>query len=112
GAASLNGFRDGTTQTFLGGQVAGFFKPWADPENLRDGAHGIGSGPRQFGTRSRITDHGVVIDGAVMLLADGSTMFFSAEMDPAAFAAMGTPAGAEALKEWDISGQSREQWER
>ncbi|QDT15404.1 DUF1559 family PulG-like putative transporter [Alienimonas californiensis] len=113
GAGELRQFRDGTTQTLLVGQVAGFYHPWADPTNLRDSAAGFGFGPRQFGGPQYSTDEGAAaMGGALVVLGDGSVNYLSAEMDPAAFAALGTPDGGERLEEWDLMGLSRVEWER
>ena len=113
GAGRLDDVRDGTSQTLLAGQVAGFYRPWADPANLRDAAAGFGFGPRQFGGPDYSTrEQTGPTAGAYFLLADGSAFYLSAGMDPAAFAAYGTPAGGERLEEWDQAGESRAAWER
>ena len=88
---TIQSLRDGTTATLLAGQIDGFPRPWADPENLRDASPGLGRGPRQFGTpfRSGETAQGMI------LMCDGSVIYIPSDIDPAAFAALGTPDGGE-----------------
>ena len=112
GARRLAAIADGTTTTLMAGQAAGFPRPWADPDNLRDTAAGFGAGPRQFGEPPREVAAGRVVGGAYMMRCDGSVGYYSADMDPAAFAALGTPDGGEALHEWDEVGESRADYRR
>ncbi|NNJ26446.1 DUF1559 domain-containing protein [Alienimonas chondri] len=103
GAGRLSGIRDGTTQTILAGQIGAFPKPWADPSNLRDTAAGFGTAPQQFG--------GPHPGGGQVAMCDGSVIFISETIDPAIFAALGTPAGGERLKggpyggDWTLDGE-------
>ena len=76
---------DGLSETILAGGVGGFPRPWADPANLRDAAAGVGTGPRQFGGP---------YGGVQVVLCDGSVRFVDRAVDPAAFAALGAPAGS------------------
>jgi len=113
GEGRLDHISDGLSETVLAGQVAGFYKPWADPTNLRDPAAGFGFAPQQFGRPSypsREADG--TTDGAFLLMCDGSTRYFSAETDPDVLAALGTPVGGERLEEWDLWGESQAEWER
>ena len=91
GTPRLEDVADGTTQTLYAGQVGGFPRPWADPGNLRDAAAGFGAGPRRFG--------GFYAGGrgGNIVLCDGSVQFVSDGIDPAVFAALGTPDGGETL---------------
>ena len=91
GAGDVRGMRDGTTGTLLAGQIEGFPKPWADPANLRDAAAGLGTGPRQFGTPLR---YGDPVSGQ-FVMGDGSVRLIKDDIDPAVFAALGTPDGGE-----------------
>ena len=91
GVRSFSDLHDGTAETLLLGEVGAFPKPWADPSNLRDAAAGLGSSPRQFGRQYE----GHL--GGVFVMADGSTQFLSDEIDPAVFAALGTPDGGESV---------------
>ena len=79
---------DGLSETILAGGVGGFPRPWADPANLRDAADGTGAGPRQFGGP---------YGGVQVVLCDGSVRFIGNGVDPAVFAALGTPVGGEAV---------------
>ena len=94
---TIHSVRDGTTATLLAGQIDGFPRPWADPENLRDASPGLGRGPRQFGTpfRSGETAHGMI------LMCDGSVTWVQSDMDPVLFAALGTPDGGEEFSSED-----------
>ena len=80
---------DGTSNTFLAGEVAGGVKAWGDPHNTRDPASGIGNGAFQFGNPSH--------QGAQMLMMDGSVRFISADIDRQLLAGMATPAGNEVV---------------
>ncbi len=92
GAPRLSQIVDGTTQTIYAGQIGGFPKPWADPANLRDTALGFGRSPRQFGGPYYEGTGGHVV------MCDGSVRFISESIDPAVFAALGTPDGGEAIE--------------
>ena len=87
GPRGLDEIPDGAANTLLIGEIGGFPAPWADPANLRDAAAGFGRGPRQFG--------GPHAHGGVVVMGDGSVSFISEEIDPALFAALGTPDGGE-----------------
>jgi hypothetical protein len=66
--------RAGTSNTILAGEVAGEFKPWGDPANLRDPTMGINRVAGGFG--------GPAGYGANMIFLDGSVRFLRPETDP------------------------------
>ncbi|HEV3340537.1 MAG TPA: DUF1559 domain-containing protein [Pirellulales bacterium] len=67
----------------LCGEVAGDFKAWGDPGNLRDPTLGI--------NRSRAGFGGADESGANFLMADGSTRFIPTSIDPGVLAALSSP---------------------
>ena len=81
--------KDGSSNTFLAGEVNSNIKAWGDPSNLRDPILGMNQHPDGFGSPFK--------GGGQMLMADGSVQFFSNEIDPQVFRALGTPAGGEVL---------------
>ncbi len=83
---------DGTANTILAGEVSSGFKAWGDPDNLRDPAGGIGSGPQQFG--------GATNQGSQFLLADGSVRFISSNVNPQVMKALASPDGGEQIGEF------------
>ena len=90
GVLSLNGMSDGVANTLLLGTVGGFPAAWADPENHRDPSLGLGSDRRRFGTPQ--------LGGVgTFVMSDGSVQIFTDHIDPAVFAALGTPDGGEPL---------------
>ena len=86
------GLPDGAGQTLLIGEVsAATGKPaaWGDPTNLRTSAGPLNS-PTGFGGNGP--------DGEVIVVtADGRARFISENIDPAVFAALGTPDGGETV---------------
>ena len=89
GTPRLSEISDGTTATICMGQIGAFAKPWGDPSNLRDAAAGFGRSPRQFG--------GPHTGGGQVTMCDCSVKFISETIDPAVFAALGTPDGGEVV---------------
>jgi hypothetical protein len=81
---------DGTANTMLAGQVAGGFKPWGDPSNVRDPADGVhGDTATTYGT-------GVATHRTFqVLLTDGSVREVSTTISPDVMKAIATPAGGE-----------------
>ena len=81
--------RDGTSNTFLAGEVNSNFKAWGDPTNLRDPMLGINRSSDGFGSPFK--------GGAQMLMSDGSVRFITNEIDLKIFQGLGTPAGGEEI---------------
>jgi prepilin-type processing-associated H-X9-DG protein len=82
---------DGTSNTFLAGEVSAGFMAWGDPANRRDLALGFGNTPNQFGATHQ---GGTMIN---ILLCDGSVRTVSTNADPELLKALATPSGAEQL---------------
>jgi len=80
---------DGTANTMLAGEVAGGFKAWGDPSNVRDPAGGALSDANTFG--SNAPQRGTF----QILLMDGSVRDVSTTISPEVMTAIGTPAGGE-----------------
>jgi hypothetical protein len=78
---------DGTSNTILCGTMAGDFRGWITPANVRDPAKGWNNGPDSFGHPLKI--------GGILLLSDGSTRMINSNIDPNVMKALGTPAGGE-----------------
>ncbi len=76
---------DGYSSTMMAGSVATGFKPWGDPQNLRDPAGGIGPGPNQY-------LHAPRSGGANILLMDGSVRFISENVSPQVMQGLAKPA--------------------
>jgi hypothetical protein len=85
----ISDIQDGTSNTIMAGEAAGNFKPWGHPENWRDPANGIGTGPDSFGRGSS--------PGANILMADGAVRFLSSDTDRTLLRALATPAGSEMI---------------
>ncbi len=68
-------FTDGTSETMLAGTVANGLVPWGDPNNLRNLSDGVGAGPKQFLFTPQARHF------AIILLADGTVRFISANAD-------------------------------
>ena len=85
---------DGTSNTFLAGEVTTGFKAWGDPTNVRDPAAGFGDTPTQFGSPHA---DGMVVQ---MLMMDGSVRPISTDIDPELLKALATPAGNEAIRDF------------
>lgn len=81
---------DGLSHTFLLGQVAANFSPWAKPGNWRDPGLGINTSPNGFGAPG---------PGALMMMCDGSVRFFTNSTDKSVLKALATPAGGEKATE-------------
>ena len=91
-ASKLSDIKDGTSKTFLGGEVMQNPKPWGSTNNWRDPRLGINKSPNGFGGPWSS-------QGAVMVMADGSTRFMSKDIDPTLLEALATPDGGEDLKQ-------------
>lgn len=97
-ALRADDLRDGTSETFLAGQVAANFQPWGKPGNWRDPGLGINQSPNGFGAPG---------EGALMILCDGSVRFFANGTDPSVLRAMATPAGGEKVSPDAVQGSAR-----
>ena len=92
GGLPLSAFRDGTSKTFIAGEVNANFKPWGDPTNYRDAGLGLNRSPDGFGGPS---------GGEVcLLLADGSVRSTSDRIDQNVLDALATPDGGEPVGEF------------
>jgi hypothetical protein len=80
----ITDIRDGTSNTLLVGMVDAGFKPWGDPSNHRDPASGANGGPQAFGS-----PHAGII---YVLMADGSVLTISKDIDPQVLEQLGDPA--------------------
>lgn len=81
---------DDKSYTFLLGTMAGEFRGWGTPFNLRDPAKGWNSGLASFGSPRA--------DGGFVLMADGSVRRLGSRVDAKVFAALGTPEGGEKVE--------------
>lgn len=88
----LSQIKDGTSNTFLAGEVASGFNAWGNPGNVRDPADGIGQLANQFGCN---IDTGMTL----MMLADGSVRAISTSIDKETLRALATPAGKESIED-------------
>ena len=80
---------DGTSNTIMAGEVSAGFRPWADPDNLRDPGNGSGTTPEMFaGPSPGVTQ---------FLMSDGSVHAITNDIDPAVLQALATPAGGETV---------------
>jgi hypothetical protein len=82
---------DGTSNTIVAGEVAGGFRAWGDPANVRDPGLGINGNPQGFGSSSP--------GGCHFLLMDGSVRFVSENIAPGVLKGLATPAGGENIGE-------------
>lgn len=83
----ISDFLDGTSHTIVAGEAAGNFKPWGHPENWRDPANGLHTGPDSFGRPNS--------PATAFLMADGSVHFLSDAVSSDVLHALATPAGGE-----------------
>jgi hypothetical protein len=83
----LGDVTDGTSNTIVAGEVAGGFRAWGDPANVRDPGLGINAAPDGFGSSSP--------GGCHFLLMDGSVRFVSENIDPGVLKALSTYNGGE-----------------
>jgi type II secretory pathway pseudopilin PulG len=83
---------DGTSNTIVAGEVAGGFRAWGDPANVRDPGLGINGNPQGFGSSSP--------GGCHFLLMDGSVRFVSENIAPGVLKGLATPAGGENIGEF------------
>ena len=90
GVKQLREITDGTASTIFAGEIGSTPAAWADPDNLRDAAAGIGPGANQFGGQYHP-------GGGQFVLCDGSVRFISLSVDPDVFKALGTPDGGETV---------------
>jgi len=79
---------DGSSNTVLAGSINAAFPAWGDPANSRDPANGFGGGSNAFGGGT---------SGTLLLMADGSVRRVGTEVSPEIAAALGSPAGGEAV---------------
>ena len=94
GSIKISDIVDGTSNTFLAGEVSGGFMAWGDPENRRDPANGFGTAPNQFGGPANGRG------GVNMLMADGTVRFISENIDPQTLKALASPAGKEPVGQY------------
>ncbi|MEX0715754.1 MAG: DUF1559 domain-containing protein [Planctomycetaceae bacterium] len=81
---------DGAGSTLMIGEINAGFRPWGDPDNLRDPAAGLDGGPHQFG--------GPWKDGVtVFAFADGSVRIVADDIAPHVLEAIATPDGGETV---------------
>jgi prepilin-type processing-associated H-X9-DG protein len=85
----LSDVSDGTSMTFIAGEVASDFKAWGDPTNWRDPQLGINRSPKGFGS--------VYPGGANFLFIDGSVKFIRNSVDLRVFKSLSTPSGQEKI---------------
>ncbi len=83
---------DGTSNTIVAGEVAGGFRAWGDPANVRDPGLGINAAPGGFGSASP--------GGCHFLLMDGSVRFVSENVDPGVLKGLSTYNGGESVGEF------------
>jgi hypothetical protein len=93
GTMRMASFTDGMSNTILAGEVAAGFKPWGDPDNLRDPAAGIRVSPSTFSGPTPAL-------GTQFLLGDGMVRSISSDVDPALLEALATPAGGERVDQF------------
>lgn len=84
---------DGMSNTVMAGEVASGFKPWGDPDNVRDPAAGMRVGPDTFSGPPPQ-------NGTNFLLCDGSVRFVSSDVNPDVLRAIATPDGNEAVTDF------------
>lgn len=86
---------DGTSQTFMGGEISEGLRPWFEPGHLRDPSMGFNKGPETFGSpwfgQRRY-------EGVHMLMMDGAVRMFSDDIDPAVLKALATPDAGDDTK--------------
>jgi len=88
-STAIRDLTDGTSNTFLLGQVAGRYRPWGDPLSFRDPKEGFDASPAGFGSH--------FIGGGNFLFADGSVRFINYDIDPGLFESLATPDGGETV---------------
>jgi hypothetical protein len=89
-SARIASITDGTSNTVMAGEVAAGFKPWGDPDNVRDPGAGLGIGPDTFsGPRFQ--------NGTNFVICDGSVRFVSNDISPEVLRAIATPDGNESV---------------
>jgi hypothetical protein len=82
-------FADGAANTLLCGEATHSPKAWGSPTHWRDPRLGIDQTAETFGGPWKRTP------GATFVLADGSTRFIDANIDPQVLAALATPDGGD-----------------
>ena len=75
--------KDGLSNTVAAGVVNDGYRPWADPENVRDFANGIAGGAHAFGPAGQL--------GMIVLMADGSVRQLTPDISPDVLKAMANP---------------------
>lgn len=77
---SVDNITNGTSRTWLLGEVSGHYQPWGYPFNWRPLALPFNDGPDSFGRPTG--------EGALLCLADGSVDMFANDVDPAIIEAL------------------------
>jgi prepilin-type processing-associated H-X9-DG protein len=85
---------DGTSNTFMGGEISDGFRLWGNPYHTRDPALGFNAGPLTFGSPYFRTGKS---GGVNMLFVDGSVRWINDSVSPSVLAALATPAGGETV---------------
>lgn len=81
----LREITDGSSNTIMGGEVSSGFKPWGDPDNLRDPGIGFGDSADKFGATE---GNGQIVQ---MLLCDGSVRVISVDLQPTVLQNLANP---------------------
>ena len=84
---------DGWANTLMAGEIAAGFKPWGDPNNLRDPATGIDVTSDAF--CDPVSQH-----GAHFLISDGAVRYIGNHVENDVLHALATPNGHERLDEF------------
>lgn len=91
---SFNNITDGTSNTFMGGEIAEGFRPWNNPRHTRDPALGFNRGYKTFGSPYFGTKYGGRVQ---MLMMDGSVYSMDDTVSLSILQALATPAGGETV---------------
>lgn len=87
GLMRIRNITDGVSNTLLAGEVSTGFKPWGDPDNVRDPSNGLGKEADKF-----YGPHG---GRTIFLMGDGSLREMNNNIAPEILKHLATPAGGE-----------------